>query len=173
MSRPDDPPPDPAGLMRDWMTMWQSESAGLAGDRELNETLAQLGAMSATIWSQVGERMRDAGFPPAAQPDATHEAGGERRAGRREPAGHTGTDAPPRPAAADDAPGPIRAIAGELHAIRDAINALERRVARLERAARAPEPSSGPAPDHTAAPPGPDAPPRKRRRTARAAESGS
>ncbi len=96
-------PPDPAALLRDWMTLVQTELAGLATDREVLETWQAL-------WAKA--------------------AGG----GRHDP---------PGAAAAVVAPG-----AGQF-ADRDAllarIDALERRIAVLERAAGKPSarPRSG------------------------------
>lgn len=38
-------PPDPAALLRDWMTLVQTELAGLAGDREALETWQAVAAL--------------------------------------------------------------------------------------------------------------------------------
>ena len=87
--------PDPAALMRDWMTVVASELAGIARDREVQEAWAGL----VGLWAR----------------------------------GMAGDDA----AAADPA-GAAAAVAasgagGELARLRDRVDALERRLAALER----------------------------------------
>jgi len=71
-------PPERA-LARDWITIWQSELAGLAADREAQETWQKLLALwGEAAWAVLGAA---AGAPPQA---------------REHPDGSTGTAQPPR-----------------------------------------------------------------------------
>ena len=96
-------PPDPAQLARDWITIWQSEAAALAADREMQEGLQRL----ADLWARVAAAGLAAFDGPAGRP------------GPAAPAG-----AAPAAAASD---------AGELARLRERIAELESRLAALER----------------------------------------
>jgi hypothetical protein len=103
---PTDPPPDPAALARDWITLVHSELAAMATDREAAETfqaLLALWAGAAAAW--IPEAPRD----PAPRPAPAAAA----------------------PGAGDAAPAP-----GGDAALLARIAALERRIAELEGAAR-------------------------------------
>jgi hypothetical protein len=97
--------PGQEGLTQDWLTLWRSELAGMAVDRELRESWA---AMTG-LWAQT---MQDAAAAAARAAAAPHE-----------PAGRAGADAPAGPAPAAAAPDPRL----------DEIEQLNRRVAELER----------------------------------------
>jgi hypothetical protein len=67
--------PDPYALARDWITLWQSELAAAAQDREVQEAWAALLA----VWAGSAEAMlafAAAVMPPGAAPDdaRTHDA---------------------------------------------------------------------------------------------------
>jgi hypothetical protein len=110
------PPPDPQALARDWITIWQSELAALATDRELHESWIRW----VTLWAQAAHAATSL-LPGAAPP---HEPA-PGRAGSAAPAG------PAAPVAAPDA--------------RDAtIERLAERVAELERRLAGLLPPAGP-----------------------------
>ena len=105
-------PPERA-LARDWITIWQSELAGLAADREAQETWQKLLALwGEAAWAVLGAA---AGAPPQA---------------REHPDGSTGTAQPPRTAPAAAAPD---ARDGEIARLGARLDALEQRLAELER----------------------------------------
>ena len=98
---------DPAGptLLTDWITIWHSEWAALATDRELGEAAQR----SAAAWA-------DAAVALTAAADAS---------------GLAGAAAPPRPAPAAAAPDPRDAALAALGA---RVEQLERELAALARA---------------------------------------
>ena len=109
---PGAPAPDLQGLARDWITLWQSELAAAAADREVQEawqTMAGLWAGAATALLQVLPR-----------------GGGDGGAGA------TGPVAAARPAPAAAAPDPRDA---EIERLRRRVDALEQRLAELDGAA--------------------------------------
>ena len=141
-------PPDLAALARDWITLWQSELAALAADREAQEmseaVLALWAGMAGSLLAAVprargpGMEAPAPGFgldPESAAPDAPHappaapgasDESADRRAGAAAPAG----------AAADPAaPGPGDAALERLHR---RLAELESRLAALEREPAAP-----------------------------------
>jgi hypothetical protein len=100
-------------LARDWITLWESELAALAHDREGAETLTRLAAIwagSAAAWLRAA---------PAAQP---HES----QAARPDAAAGT----PPAAAAPDAGEPALRDLLGSLA---DRLGAIETRLAALER----------------------------------------
>jgi hypothetical protein len=109
---PDRDPPDPAALARDWMTLVQTELAGLAQDREALETWTAM----ASAW---GRAM--AGFTPPGAPLGSPPA--------RYPAAAPSHD-PTRAAPAAASPGDGGAGADDVSA---RLDALERRLAGIER----------------------------------------
>ena len=131
-------PPDLAALARDWITLWQSELAALAADREaqeMSEAVLALWAGMAGSLLAAAPRARAPGMeapapgfgldPEPAAPDAPHERA-HRRAGAAAPAG----------AAADPAAsGPGDAALERLHR---RLAELESRLAALEREPAAP-----------------------------------
>src|SRR5580700_10241594 len=118
------PPPDLAALARDWVTLWQSELAAIAADREAQESWQAIlalwagaaGAMLAAAPRSWTSRTGPSYAGPATVQPATEAA-------PHEPAdGRAGAAAPPGAAAAAAAPDP-----------RDAeIDRLARHVADLE-----------------------------------------
>lgn len=107
--RPGETAADLGALARDWITIWQSELAAAAADRELQEgwqTLAALWAAAATAVVQ--------SWP---------QSGGDDRGG------WPGAAAPPRAAPAAAAPDPRDA---EIERLRRRIDALEQRLAALD-----------------------------------------
>jgi hypothetical protein len=106
---PDPPVPDLQGLARDWITLWQSELAAAAADREVQESWQRM----AGLWAGAAAALVQA-LPRGA-------ADGWSRAA-----------APPRPAPAAAAPDPRDA---EIERLVRRIDALERRLADLEGAA--------------------------------------
>ena len=128
--------PDPAALAGDWITVWQSELAALAADREVQEGWQALAA----LWAGV------AGAALAALPRAPVERWAGRRtegfAARADAAGpvdagpaHERTD---RPAGTAAAAGAAAAAAApeprdaEIERLHRRIGVLESRLARLE-----------------------------------------
>jgi hypothetical protein len=106
---PVDPPPvELHELARDWITLWQSELAALATDREAQETWQTLMA----LWAGA------AGAMLQALPRAGHDGAGAR------------PTYAPRPAAAAAAPDPRDA---EIERLARRVAELERRLAELER----------------------------------------
>ena len=103
-----------ASLARDWMTLWHSELAALAADRETQEAWRNL----ISLWTGAA-----AAFAAAAQDGA-----GPRDAGH----GAIAAAAPRSPPAAA-APDPRDA---EIERLRGRVDALERRLAELERQPR-------------------------------------
>ena len=91
-------PGDPAAFLRDWMTLVQTELAGLAGDREVHETWQALAA----LWANAARMV-------------PHD--------------------PPRSAPAVAAFGIGQLAVDERDALLARIDALERRIGDLERAA--------------------------------------
>jgi hypothetical protein len=154
--KPGAPEPDVAAelesLAEDWITLWQSEIAGLAADREAAEGWA---AMSAA-WAGLGAAwLRAATAPPfgrgapnpyAANPFATGPA-------------HDGPAAPSRPAPAAASPDP-GGEPGDGGAGGHGDAALRRRVDELERRLAALEPGTPDLPGGA----GGDAPDRRRPR---------
>ena len=107
-------PPEPGGaslheLARDWITLWQSELAGLAADREARETWQAMVA----LWAGAAGAMLD-GVPRPGD-----------RADRR-----TGSTATPGATPAAAAPDPRDAEIGRLVG---RVSELEQRLAELER----------------------------------------
>jgi hypothetical protein len=109
------PPPDLQGLARDWITLWQSELAAMAVDREAQETWQTMLA----LWAGA------AGAMLAAAPRERPGAG--RSGGPARPAAAAGT----APAAA--APDPRDA---EIERLARHVRELEARLADLERGVR-------------------------------------
>jgi hypothetical protein len=110
---------DPLALARDWITLWQSELAALATDREAQEAWQTL----LSLWAGA------AGTMLAAAPRGFPNGRGERTDGSARSA------APPRPAPAAAAPDPRDAEIERLHR---RIGALEQRLADMERGERPP-----------------------------------
>jgi len=105
---------DPLALARDWMTLVQTELAGLAADREVRETWQAMAAQGmAALWAQAAR-----GFVPPVPP----------------------ADDPPRAAAAAAAFGTGDAAGDGLALLLGRLDALERRIGELERAAGRPAP---------------------------------
>lgn len=140
---PDPGTPDLSSLARDWIELWQSEFAALAADPETAETWSRLAALWAGAAASGIAAMprgardeRNAPFPgawplswPASWPPAAPwpapaaaapDAGGP--APRRDPARHAGSDA-----GGDDA--------RVLQRVLDRLDAIEQRLATMERAA--------------------------------------
>ncbi|MCF3947895.1 MULTISPECIES: hypothetical protein [Acidiphilium] len=109
----DDPPErhgqnvDLAALARDWITLWQSELAAMANDRELRE--AWIGLLA--LWAGAASSAID-----IAQRAARHEPS------RATPRRYAGTDGTARPAPGGAAP----------PASGDPVEHLHRRIAELE-----------------------------------------
>ena len=131
-------PPDLAALARDWITLWQSELAALAADREAQEmseaVLALWAGMAGSLLAAVprargpGMEAPAPGFgldPESAAPGASDESA-DRRAGAAAPAGDAADSA---------APGPGDAAFERLHR---RLAELESRLAALEREPAAP-----------------------------------
>jgi hypothetical protein len=117
--------PDLDALARDWITLWQSELAAIAADREAQETWQAIlalwaGAAGALLTAAPRARTPPAYTPPARAPD-------ERADGRSGAAAPTGT----APAAA--APDPRD---GEIERLTRHVAELESRLADLERGVR-------------------------------------
>ncbi|CAH2600301.1 conserved protein of unknown function [Rhodovastum atsumiense] len=115
------PQPDGAGedlrdLARDWITLWQSELAALAVDRELQETWHVVLA----LWAGAAGAMLQG--LPRGMPDDGHG-----------PGNGAGAAAAPRPAPAAHAPD---ARDAEVEQLRHRVAELERRLAGLERRSR-------------------------------------
>src|SRR5271157_1743416 len=101
------PPPDLAALARDWVTLWQSELAAIAADREAQENWQAIvalwaGAAGAMLsaaprsWASAGpSRPQSAAVPPAAQAAPHEPAAG--RAGAAAPSGAAAAAAAPDP----------------------------------------------------------------------------
>jgi hypothetical protein len=102
------PTRDPRDLARDWVTLWQSEVAAVAVDREAQESVQALAALWANAASAFLAAMPDGFFPP----------------------GPGGAHAAPRAAPAAAAPDPRDA---QLARLAGRIAELERRIADLER----------------------------------------
>lgn len=105
---PDPHAADPQAYLRDWMTIWQSEMAALATDREAGEIWARLLAPWASLAAA-------AASPPAPP---------------REPAGSAGAAAPAGAEADRDAS--AAGLARQLARLHDRMAGLERRIAELE-----------------------------------------
>jgi hypothetical protein len=101
-----DNPQDLAAVWRDWATIWQSECAAMAQDREITESLAN----AAQLWSIMAGAMGEAAV----------QGGGDGR--------QAGTGTSPGAAAAAAAPDAGGDATGSLEVAR-----LEARVAELER----------------------------------------
>src|SRR5271156_6144782 len=94
------PPPDLAALARDWVTLWQSELAAMAADREAQESWQAILA----LWAGAAGAML-AAAPRAWQPRAQPGAHTSTDPAAHEPAdGRAGAAAPPGAAAAAAAP---------------------------------------------------------------------
>jgi hypothetical protein len=111
-------PPEAGGaslqaLARDWITLWQSELAALAADREAMETWQAMIA----LWAGAAGAMLN-GVPAASEPGD----GADRRAGAA---------AASRPSPAAAAPDPRDA---EIECLVGRVAELEQRLAQLERA---------------------------------------
>jgi uncharacterized protein YceH (UPF0502 family) len=98
--------PDPQAEARDWITIWQSELAALATDRELAEGWVRL----VTLWAEAAERATRL-LP-----------------GAHDPHGPAGPAAPPRPAAAVAA---LDARDATIERLAERVAELERRLAEL------------------------------------------
>jgi hypothetical protein len=129
----DRPKPDEAEIERlaeDWITLWQSEIAALAADREAAEGWAA----AASAWAALGAAwMRAAAAPPFGRPPPAWPFPGPFPGAFA----HDGAAAPPRPPAAAAAPAhggePGMAGAGrDDDALRTRLAELERRLSDLE-----------------------------------------
>jgi hypothetical protein len=138
-SRADAASADLAGLARDWIELWQSEVTALAADPETAETWARLASLWAGVAaSGIAAMPRGAahehGFPvPPAWPGQPWPPAGPfswpaqpARPAAAAAAPDAGGDAPRRPAD-DAAAGPL------LARVLDRLEAIERRLAALER----------------------------------------
>lgn len=118
----DAPQDDLAALARDWVTLWQSELAAMARDRELQEGWQTLLALWAgVIGSTIQAMPRQWPSPPVAP------AAGQ--AGRHEPPGGASPAVPPGAAAAAAA---SAARDAEIERLHHRITELEQRLAGLE-----------------------------------------
>ena len=120
--RPDPLPGDPAGedlheLARDWITLWQSELAALAVDREAQETWHVL----LSLWAGAAGAVIES-WPRGAADDP---------AGHRRGAAGAAAAAGAAPAAAAPDPRDV-----EVEQLRDRVAELERRLAGLEQRRR-------------------------------------
>jgi hypothetical protein len=102
-------------LARDWITLWQSEIAALAHDREAAETVARM----AGIWAGLAASLLGA-VPPAHEPAAAPHAATAPAAPRAAPA-HAAPDAG------------MAALHGLLGDLAERLEGIERRLAALER----------------------------------------
>lgn len=107
---PDMQAPDMQALARDWITLWQSELAAAATDREMQETWQSLAA----LWAGVAGAMLHG--LPRGLPDGGGISG-------------AGAAAPARPAPADAAPD---ARDAEVERLARRVGELERRLAELD-----------------------------------------
>lgn len=105
-------PVDPAAMIRDWMTIWQSEVAAMGVDREMQENWARL----AGAWA-----------PSAAPFGPGHD-----------PQGRPGADAATRPAAAADASDAEPGARAEIAFLRGELAGLRQRIEKLEARGRRP-----------------------------------
>jgi hypothetical protein len=119
-------PLDLAALARDWATLWQSELAALATDREMQEAWQAMVALWAEAWASTAAAL----LRPAA--GAADE--------RFRPSGAAGAAAAAGAAPAAAASDAGDAAVGEL---RRRIAELEQRLARHERAAASRRPARG------------------------------
>jgi hypothetical protein len=108
--------PDPRQVAQDWITLWQSELAAAAADRELGETWGTL----AGLWAGIAGAMVQ--FAPRGVADD--------RSGFPSPPGLAGAAAPARPAPAAAAPD---ARDAEIERLARRVADLERRLADVER----------------------------------------
>jgi uncharacterized protein YceH (UPF0502 family) len=122
--RSDPPPSEPDGadlqeLARDWITLWQSELAALAVDREAQETWQVL----LSLWAGAAGAMVS-GLPRglAGEPDGRR----AHRSGKRAAGAAAAPGAAPAAAAPD-------ARDAEVEQLRQRVAELERRLAGLER----------------------------------------
>lgn len=108
-------------LARDWITLWQSEIAALAHDREAAETVSRLAALWAGLASS-WLRAAPPSYPPPPYPPSSHEPHAAAPA------------AAPGAAAAAAAPDAGVAQIGELLGeLAERLGGIERRLASLER----------------------------------------
>ena len=116
--------PDPRDLARDWITVWQSELAAIATDREMREHWqAAVG-----VWTGLASAIvRDRSPPPP--PPSAHDAAPRHAASRHPTPRSAGTsDATGTPAAA--APPDARDV--EIERLGRHVAALEARLAAIE-----------------------------------------
>jgi hypothetical protein len=112
--------PDLDALARDWITLWQSEIAALAHDREAAETASRMAA----IWAGLAATWLRAAPAPAAAPSApgAHDAPAARAA--------DASGAASAAAAPDAGLDAVRQLLGDLA---ERLGGIERRLAALER----------------------------------------
>ena len=109
--RTDDAAEELRGIVRDWITVWQSELAAAAADREAQESWQSLLA----LWAGAANAMMQA--IPAGMPSG----------------GHTDPGGPRTPAGAATVAAAPDASAAEVERLGQRIGELERRLANLER----------------------------------------
>jgi hypothetical protein len=122
-----DPAADLATLLRDWITVWQSEMAAMTVDREMQEhtqALVDFWAGAAQGFLQQAFASRGTGTPQSGADAQRSGSGDERSAGRARAAATPG--APAAAAAPDHGD-------DEIQRLRARVAELEQRIAVLER----------------------------------------